>query len=113
MYCYKKGGTFRVTPFFIAKNNHFIFILHLKSIAPPKDGIFEWTATVLNINPGYNEKLLSACKPLKEYAILIEIIKEYRQKYDEEEVSKIQKIYDIAKEFAPDYNVEKIMAKLG
>lgn len=167
-------------------------------IAPPKDGIFEWTATVLNINPGYNEKLLSACKPLKEYAILIETIKEYRQKYDdknvaiekaieecincnilkdfllerkaeamhtllteydeeeameyfkqrayedgivkgelqllvsnickkmiknksieqiadelEEDVSKIQKIYDIAKEFAPDYNVEKIMAKLG
>ena len=31
----------------------------------------------------------------------------------EEDVSKIQKIYDIAKEFAPDYNVEKIMAKLG
>ena len=163
-------------------------------VAPPKDGIFEWTATVLNINPGYNEKLLSACKPLKEYAILIETIKEYRQKYDdknvaieecincnvlkdfllerkaeamhtllteydeeeameyfkqrayedgivkgelqlivsnickkmiknksieqiadelEEDVSKIQKIYDIAKEFAPDYNVEKIMAKLG
>lgn len=167
-------------------------------IAPPKDGIFEWTATVLNINPGYNEKLLSACKPLKEYAILIETIKEYRQKYDdknvaiekaieecincnvlkdfllerkaeamhtllteydeeeameyfkqrayedgivkgelqllvsnickkmiknksieqiadelEEDVSKIRKIYDIAKEFAPDYNVEKIMAKLG
>ena len=167
-------------------------------IAPPKDGIFEWTATVLNINPGYNEKLLSACKPLKEYAILIETIKEYRQKYDdknvaiekaieecincnvlkdfllerkaeamhtllteydeeeameyfkqrayedgivkgelqllvsnickkmiknksieqiadglEEDVSKIQKIYDIAKEFAPNYNVEKIMAKLG
>lgn len=33
--------------------------------------------------------------------------------YDEEDVSKIKKIYDIAKEFAPDYNVEKIMAKLG
>ena len=174
-------------------------------IAPPKDGIFQWTATVLNINPGYNEKLLSACKPLKEYAILIETIKEYRQKYDDKNVaiekaieecincnvlkdfllerkaeamhtllteydeeeameyfkqrayedgivkgelqlivsnickkmiknksieqiadeleeepdtiqslySKIQKIYDIAKEFAPDYNVEKIMAKLG
>ena len=71
------------------------------------------SSTVLNINPGYNEKLLSACKPLKEYAILIETIKEYRQKYDEEDVSKIQKNYDIAKEFAPDYNVEKIMAKLG
>lgn len=171
-------------------------------IVPPKDGIFEWTATVLNINPGHNEPLLSACKPLKEYAILISTIKEYRQKYDdknvaiekaieecincnvlkdfllerkaeamhtllteydeeavmegfrqrayeegeadgivkgelqllvsnickkmtknksieqiadelEEDVSKIQKIYDIAKEFAPDYNVEKIMAKLG
>ena len=183
-------------------------------IVPPKDGIFEWTATVLNINPGHNEKLLSACKPLREYAILIATIKEYRQKYDykniaiekaieecincnvlkdfllerkaeamhtllteydeeavmegfrqrayeegetvglakgetiglakgeaigvtkhlvslvckkiaknksveqiadelEEDVSKIQKIYDIAKEFAPNYDVEKIIEKLG
>ena len=170
-------------------------------IAPPKDGIFEWTATVLNINPGYNEKLLSACKPLKEYAILIETIKEYRQKYDdknvaiekaieecincnvlkdfllerkaeamhtllteydeeavmerfrqrayeegeadglekgenqhlisqickkmskgkvveqianelEEDISRIQRIYDVAIEFGPDYNVEKIMKKI-
>ncbi len=163
-------------------------------IVPPRDGIFEWTATILNINYGHNEKLLSACKPLREYAIFISTIQAYKQnfadkntaienaiddcvaknilrdfllerkaeamhtlltEYDEEEameyfkqcayengekallislickkiakgksveqiaddleenVSKIQEIYDIAIEFGPDYNVEKIMEKLG
>lgn len=163
-------------------------------IVSPRDGIFEWTATILNINYGHNEKLLSACKPLREYAIFISTIQAYKQKfadkntaienaiddcvaknilrdfllerkaeamhtllteYDEEEameyfkqcayengekallislickkiakgksveqiaddleenVSKIQEIYDIAIEFGPDYNVEKIMEKLG
>ena len=162
------------------------------------EGQFEWTATVLNINKGHNEELLSKCQILKEYVILIDRINENQKKYDsveeavenavsyciknnilqdfltehkaevimsllteydeeeameyfkqrayedgivkgelqlivsnickkmiknksieqiadelEEDVSKIQKIYDIAKEFAPDYNVEKIMAKLG
>ena len=162
------------------------------------EGQFEWTATVLNINKGHNEELLSKCQILKEYVILIDRINENQKKYDsveeavenavsyciknnilqdfltehkaevimsllteydeeeameyfkqrayedgivkgelqllvsnickkmiknksieqiadelEEDVSKIRKIYDIAKEFAPDYNVEKIMAKLG
>lgn len=170
-------------------------------IVPPKEGTFEWTATVLNINYGHNEKLLSACKPLREYAIFISTIKEYKQKFNdknmaiekaiddcinqnilrdfllerkaeamhtllteydeeavmegfrqrayeegeadglekgenqhlisqickkmskgkvveqianelEEDVSRIQRIYDVAIEFGPDYNVEKIMKKM-
>ena len=52
-------------------------------IIPPREGMFEWTATVLNINAGHNENLLSACKPLKEYAIFISTINEYRQNFDD------------------------------
>ena len=36
------------------------------------EGQFEWTATVLNINKGHNEELLSKCQILKEYVILTE-----------------------------------------
>ena len=50
---------------------------------PPRQGEFEWTATVLNINYGHNKKLLSNCKTLSEYAILIKTINEYKQKYDD------------------------------
>lgn len=50
---------------------------------PPRQGEFEWTATVLNINYEHNEKLLSNCKTLSEYAILIKTINEYKQKYDD------------------------------
>ncbi|WP_455951025.1 hypothetical protein [Eubacterium sp.] len=45
---------------------------------PPRQGEFEWTATVLNINYGHNKKLLSNCKTLSEYAILIKTINEYK-----------------------------------
>ena len=30
----------------------------------------------------------------------------------EEDISRIQRIYDVAIEFGPDYNVEKIMGKM-
>ena len=62
-------------------------------IVPPKEGTFEWTATVLNINYGHNEKLLSACKPLREYAIFISTIKEYKQKFNDKNMS-IEKAID-------------------
>ena len=42
---------------------------------PQKDGEFEWTATLVNINKGHNENLLSKCKPLNDYATYIERIK--------------------------------------
>ena len=42
---------------------------------PKNDGEFEWTATLVNINKGHNESLLSKCKPLNDYATYIERIK--------------------------------------
>lgn len=36
---------------------------------------FEWTATVLNINIGRNERLLESCEALKEYSIFFEEIR--------------------------------------
>ena len=42
---------------------------------PKNDGEFEWTATLVNINKGHNENLLSKCKPLNDYAAYIERIK--------------------------------------
>ena len=42
---------------------------------PKNDGEFEWTATLVNINKGHNESLLSKCRPLKDYATYIGRIK--------------------------------------
>ncbi len=38
---------------------------------------YEWTARMLNINYGRNQKLMEKCKPLRDYAILIDKIKTY------------------------------------
>ena len=166
-------------------------------IEPSREGCFEWTATILNINYGHNKKLLSNCKTLSDYGILIKTINDYKQKYNdinaaienavdyciehdvlkdfllerkteamhtllteydekktmeylrqdayddgvtegemklmvslickklskgksvnqiaddlEEDVSKIKEIYDVAKDFAPEYDVKKILEKL-
>ena len=43
-----------------------------------KSGEFEWTATMININKGKNDSLLDKCRPLKEYMIFIEYIREYQ-----------------------------------
>ena len=40
-----------------------------------KGGGFEWTAVMLNINFGRNQKLLDSCQIIREYAILIETIR--------------------------------------
>ena len=39
---------------------------------PPKEGAFEWTATVVDINYGYNAGVLNACKTLKEYSMFVD-----------------------------------------
>ena len=36
---------------------------------------FEFTATVMNINLGKNEKLLESCRPLKEYSIFVDTVR--------------------------------------
>lgn len=41
-----------------------------------KNGDFEWTATVYNLNRGKNDELLKKCKPLSEYMELINRIRD-------------------------------------
>ena len=45
---------------------------------PDTDRDFEWTAVMYNLNPGKNEELLDACKPLKDYMTLVNKIREYQ-----------------------------------
>ncbi|MBU5471859.1 hypothetical protein KQI85_16145 [Falcatimonas sp. MSJ-15] len=40
-------------------------------------GDFEWTAVVYNLNTGKNDELLEKCRPLKEYMIFINKVREY------------------------------------
>ena len=40
---------------------------------------FEWTATMINLNKGKNEELLSKCKPLSDYMVLINKINAYKK----------------------------------
>lgn len=40
-------------------------------------GEFEWTAKVININTGNNNSLISKCKVLKEYVILVKNSTDY------------------------------------
>ena len=46
-------------------------------IQPVKEGIFEWTAIMLNINKGHNTDLLEKCETLNYYATFIDKIKEF------------------------------------
>ncbi len=41
---------------------------------------FEWTATMINLNVGKNEELLSKCKVLSDYMTLINKIRVYKEK---------------------------------
>lgn len=43
---------------------------------PPRDGEFEWTATMLNINAGKNKKLMAHCQVLQEYALFVDIVRQ-------------------------------------
>lgn len=85
--------------------------------APQNEGQFEWTATVLNINEGHNEELLSKCKILREYAILVDRIKENKQKYDTVEET-VESAVDyciknnILREFLREHRSEVIMSLL-
>lgn len=40
---------------------------------------FEWTATMINLNEGNNDELLSKCKPLSDYVTLINKINRYKK----------------------------------
>lgn len=42
---------------------------------PSQTGVFEWTATLINLNKGKNDELLKNCKPLEDYMFLINAIR--------------------------------------
>lgn len=54
-------------------------LLKLSDAFKKKDetGRYEWTATVLNINPGHNDKLLESCKLLKDYTTFVVRVRDY------------------------------------
>ena len=45
---------------------------------PVKEGEFEWTAVMLNVNNGRNNELMDRCRPLAEYALLVDKVREYQ-----------------------------------
>lgn len=56
--------------------------LHLSDAfeKPRKDGKYEWTATVYNINVGKNKELMEQCKALREYANFVQMVRVYYKK---------------------------------
>ena len=47
--------------------------LKLSDMFPEKTDVLECTATMLNINVGFNQELFAKCKPLYEYSYFIDI----------------------------------------
>ena len=61
--------------------------------APVRNGEYEWTATMLNINFGHNHQLMEKCAMLKEYSVFVERVKtEVKDSYDLR--SAIEKVID-------------------
>ena len=46
---------------------------------PCKDGEFEWTCTVINLNQNHNKTLQKNCKPLYDYCRFIEKVKQNKK----------------------------------
>ena len=42
-------------------------------------GEFEWTATLVNINLDFNQKLFEKCRALEEYSLFIQCVKDYNK----------------------------------
>ena len=43
---------------------------------PDSGGDYEWSATLININVGENEDLFQKCKPLRDYSMLVQRVRE-------------------------------------
>lgn len=56
--------------------------LHLSDAfeVPVKEGEYEWTAVMYNINEGHNQKLMEGCRALREYASYVAMV---RSEYEE------------------------------
>ena len=64
--------------FYIGDEKHYdIEKLRLSDafVHPDTSGEFEWTATMIALNPGQNEALLEKCRPLREYTVFVNTIK--------------------------------------
>lgn len=80
---------------------------------PVKEGTFEWTAIVLNINYGHNKKLLKQCSILGDYGKLISKIREFKQSTDDLKVAITEAIdycieNDVLKEFLLEHKSEVV-----
>ena len=49
------------------------------AVNQPEDSCVEMRATVYNINYGRNRELMSKCKPLRDYSILVDKIRRYKK----------------------------------
>lgn len=83
-------------------------------ITPDEACGFEWTATVLNINKGYNEELLERCSILREYVLFVDMVRRNLKKMDMQDamISAIRECIDkeILVEFLMEH--EKEMASM-
>lgn len=43
---------------------------------PPRDGEFEWTATMVNINSGNSQELMAHCQVLQEYSLFVDMVRQ-------------------------------------
>lgn len=43
---------------------------------PTRDGEFEWTATMVNINSGNSQELMAHCQVLQEYSLFVDMIRQ-------------------------------------
>ncbi|MBE5886525.1 MAG: hypothetical protein E7284_09015 [Lachnospiraceae bacterium] len=77
---------------------------------PDESKGFEWTATVININPGFNEKLFEKCTILREYTLFVEVVRRNAETMDMNEamVKAIEECLNegILKEFLQEYGKE-------
>ena len=80
-------------------------------IVPSREGEYEWTATVYNINDGHNKDLMNKCKILQEYATMVAKIREFRQKGCDldmaiEEAIEYCLLHDVLKDFLLEHKSE-------
>ncbi len=55
-------------------------VLRLSDSFEKQNPGFEWTATMFNINHGHNKELMDNCKCLQDYALYVNMVREYIDK---------------------------------
>ena len=83
-------------------------------INPVEEGKFEWTATMLNINLGHNDVLMEKCSTLKQYATLLDKIKDGIKRGMDVENSIIEAVnWCIANDVLKDYLIRHKSEVIG